>query len=113
VITSPVNGQPVSGVIDIRGTASHNAFTYYKIELARGARSNDDYLNFTFYSEGESAVTNGLLGQLDTTRLEDDQWTLRLVVPYSHNAAEYPDPGPCEVMIVIDNLPDDALTPAS
>lgn len=101
VITSPANGQRVSGIIDIWGTASHDAFVYYKIEFARGSRAAGDFLNWAYYSESKNAVTSGLLGQFDTRPLQDGQWTLRLVVP--DNQGAYPNPDPCEVMIEIDN----------
>lgn len=101
VIASPANGQRVSGVIDIWGTARYDTMVSYKIEFALGSRAAGDYLKWSYHSEGNSAVTDGRLARFDTRPLQNGAWTLRLVVPDAQG--NYPSPDPCEIMIEINN----------
>jgi hypothetical protein len=77
VITSPGNGQAVSGVISVVGTASHESFQYYKVEFAPGANASG---GFVYLGGGSSPVQGGVLANVDTAALGPGAWTLRLVV---------------------------------
>jgi|FLYN01.1.fsa_nt_gi hypothetical protein len=74
-ITSPTIGQTVSGTITITGTATLENFWYYRIEV----RPNTDNV-YRFISRSETQVTNGTLGQVDTSIFEDGLHWIRLTV---------------------------------
>lgn len=74
-ITSPSNGQEVSGVIEITGAANIPNFGFYKFEIKRP----DESLWLTIQA-GNSVVDNGKLGDWDTTRLTPGEYQLGLVV---------------------------------
>ncbi len=76
-ITSPSSGQSVSGVVSVVGTASHDAFQYYKVEFAPGADAEG---GFVYLGGGSAPVQGGVLANVDTNALGPGTWTLRLVV---------------------------------
>lgn len=76
-ITSPGNGQSISGVVSIVGTAAHDSFQYYKVEFAPGANAAGGYV---YLGGGSSPVQGGVLANVDTNALGPGTWTLRLVV---------------------------------
>lgn len=92
VIVSPGNGQTVSGVIQIVGTATHDQFQYYKVEFAPGANASG---GFVYLGGGSSPVVNGVLTSVDTGALGPGTWTLRLVVV--DQTGNFP--APCAVTI--------------
>ncbi len=55
-ISSPGNGQTVSGIVSILGTATHDAFQFYKVEAAPGANAEGGF----GYQGGGSAMTENL-----------------------------------------------------
>ncbi len=93
-ISSPANGQSVSGVVSVIGTASHEAFQYYKVEFAPGANATG---GFVYLGGGNSPVQGGVLANVDTAALGPGQWTLRLVVV--DQTGNFPDP--CAVTISV------------
>ncbi len=93
-ITSPGNGQVVSGVIGIVGTATHEGFQYYKVEFAPGAGAEG---GFVYLGGGNSPVENGILATVDTAALGPGVWTLRLVVV--DQTGNFP--APCAVTITV------------
>lgn len=76
-ISSPSNGQVVSGFVSIVGTASHEQFQYYKLEYAPGANVDDGYSHL---GGGQDQVLNGVLLSFDARTLAPGPWTLRLTV---------------------------------
>jgi len=93
VLTAPGAGQTVSGVINITGSATHEAFQNYKLEYAA------DGGGFNWFTGGTSQVQDGVLGTLDTTALANGAYTLQLtVVDLSANF-----PAPCQVTVFIQN----------
>ena len=89
-------GQIVSGALGVTGTATHEAFGYYKLEFAPGA---DAAGGFVFFAGGQNSVVNGLLGNLDTTALGNGDYTILLtVVDTTGNF-----PPPCSVSISVQN----------
>ena len=93
VLSSPGVGQTVSGVINITGSATHEAFQNYKLEYAA------DGGGFNWFTGGTSQVQDGVLGTLDTTALANGAYTLQLtVVDLSANF-----PPPCQVTVFIQN----------
>ncbi|RIK32759.1 MAG: hypothetical protein DCC55_36280 [Chloroflexi bacterium] len=94
VIAAPGNGQVVSGIVSVAGTASHEQFQYYKIEYASAGSESFNYLN-----GGNSPVINGVLITFDSTVLGNGGWTLRLIVV--DNTGNFPPP--CQVTVQIQN----------
>lgn len=74
-ITSPTNGQEVSGVFEIMGAANIPNFGFYKFEIKRP----DENLWLTIQA-GNSVVNGGKLGDWDTARLTPGEYQLGLVV---------------------------------
>ncbi|MGL6073356.1 MAG: FG-GAP-like repeat-containing protein [Fimbriiglobus sp.] len=70
-----VEGATVGGFVRIRGTATSPDFERYTLSYRR-----QDQASFTTIATGTTAVNNGELGVWDTTLLENDGYTLRLVV---------------------------------
>ena len=62
VILSPGNGAIVNGVVPIVGTAQHDQFSYYKLEIAPSGANQ----GFSYLAGAESPVVGGLLGNLDS-----------------------------------------------
>jgi len=95
-IIAPAPNAEVSGRIPPRGTATHDAFRYYKLEYAGGA---DAETQFIYLGGGNAPIINGMLAEFDTTTLPNGDYTLRLtVVDVSGNY-----PPPCQVTIKIRN----------
>jgi len=59
-ITSPITAQRVSGTFTVYGTATRPDFQYYKIEV------RPDFADiYNFYSNSQTQVVNGVLGQVN------------------------------------------------
>ncbi|MBK8046343.1 MAG: hypothetical protein IPK16_03950 [Anaerolineales bacterium] len=96
VITAPGNGETVSGVFSLFGTASHEQFDFYKVEFAPGADATG---GFTYLADGRSQVFGGALASVDTRGLSNGPWTFQLtVVDVTSN---YPDQ--CRVTVNVQN----------
>ena len=75
MITFPEAGEPVSGTVDITGTASIPNFGFYKYEVAlRGSQ------NWATISAGNEPKVNTSLGHWNTTSLTNGEYFLRLVI---------------------------------
>jgi len=74
-ITAPTIGAAVTGTINIMGTATLDNFWYYRIEV----RPNTDMV-YRFISRSDSQVTNGILGQVDTSIFEHGVHWIRVTV---------------------------------
>jgi membrane peptidoglycan carboxypeptidase len=105
-ITSPDAGDPVQGLVNIRGTANTENFRSY--ELQYQAASNPGAWNG--FASGDEAVVNGLLATWDTTVLIPGLYTIRLSV-YDEDA----DPMITEVsvLVLLDEGDGDEPTPAA
>jgi hypothetical protein len=74
-LTAPKAGSEIRGTVDILGTVSIPNFGFYKYEVAP---LNSD--SWSTISAGRNVVTNGKLGQWDTTAVSPGDYQLRLVV---------------------------------
>lgn len=74
-ILSPQNGQDISALVEVVGTASIPNFGFYKFEIKRP----DESIWLTIQA-GNSAVVAGKLGDWDTSRLTPGEYQLGLVV---------------------------------
>jgi hypothetical protein len=74
-ITFPKEGDTVSGVVKVEGTADIPDFGFYKYEISRPEDSIWLSLN-----AGEAPVRDGVLGEWITDMLPEGDYMLRLVV---------------------------------
>lgn len=96
IITSPGQGQIVTGAVEVIGSATHEAFQFYKLEYAPGDGSGGGW---AYFDGGQSAIAQGRLGTLDTRSLANGTYTVRLVVV--DLTANFPPP--CQATISIQN----------
>jgi len=74
-IISPVDGQEVSGVITVIGTADIENFGFYKMELKL-----PDSADWVTLQAGNAVVKQSKLGDWDTSRLSPGEYQLGLVL---------------------------------
>jgi len=72
-IVDPADGDEVAAAIDILGTAADTNLTRYTL-----AYSVKDRNEFQGFATGTASVTDGVLGQLDTSLMENGIYDLRL-----------------------------------
>jgi len=75
MILSPEDGESVSGVVEVRGTADIPNFGFYKYEIARPGETIWLSIN-----AGEQPVQDGVLGEWVTNVLPPGDYSLRLMV---------------------------------
>ena len=96
VISLPGVNQVVSGVVPIIGSATHEQFSFYKLEFAPGAGAGDGFV----YFDGTSAqISGGVLGNFNSTGVPNGAYTIRLVVVDA--TSNYPPP--CSVTVTVQN----------
>lgn len=95
-ITAPGNGATVSGVFSLVGTATHDAFNFYKVEFAPGANASS---GFTYLADGRGPVFGGTLASVDTRGFGNGPWTFQLTVV--DQTGNYPEP--CRVTVNVQN----------
>ena len=78
LISSPVQGQVLTGAIDVVGTATHPDFVHYEVSFAYDPNLTDTW--FPALPVGESPVQGDTLGIWDTTAMTDGLYMLRLQV---------------------------------
>lgn len=77
-ISSPADGAPLFGVVRIMGTASNSAMQQYRLDFLAQADPRGQWQPIA--SGVAQQVTNGTLGQWDTTKVSDGAYQLRLRV---------------------------------
>jgi hypothetical protein len=75
MITNPVSGTDIGGIVDLTGTADVPNFGFYKYEVAPAGTEN-----WATVSAGDQPVRDGVLGQLNTTILANGDYFLQLVI---------------------------------
>jgi hypothetical protein len=75
MIDAPANGETVSGLVEIYGSANIVNFGFYKYEIA--ALNDPVWLTI---AAGNQVVVDDKLGDWDTTRLIPGEYRLRLVI---------------------------------
>lgn len=101
-IKSPLEGQELSGVVEISGTANIPDFGFYKLEIKRP----DETIWLTLQA-GNSIVQGGKLGDWDTRRLTPGDYQLGLVAV--DNEAQ-PSPS-CIIQTRVINVPEETPGP--
>jgi len=86
IITSPTDGQPVSGVVPIFGTATSTDFSRYELAFGPDPNPNDAWQTF---ATADIILSNAQIGAWDTTTLPPGKYIVRLrVVRSDGNYAE-------------------------
>jgi hypothetical protein len=78
-LTSPLANTQIRGRVQVKGSANHPSFDFYKVEFGPGENPSDDKMSIigTIHKE---QITNNLLETWDTTAIPDGTYTLRLRV---------------------------------
>ncbi len=76
-ITSPTEGQALSGLVTISGSANHPEFARWELAYGPDPNPNDAWQPF---AEGKTPVDNGTIGTWNTSVVADGQYALRLRV---------------------------------
>ncbi len=94
-IVSPHNGDHLSGVVEVRGTASLPEFSFYKFELQWP--DSEEWVTIQTF---DVPVAGGVLGYWDTTPLaaQPGAYKFRLVVVDA--TGNYPEP--CVISVVVE-----------
>lgn len=94
-IISPSSGQRVSGIFVVVGSATLPRFEYYKLEVRADSRAE-----FQFIERYNTAIENGVLGEIDAGLFPPGLYWVRLVVV--DNTGNVPDIATCIVPIYFD-----------
>ncbi len=95
-LTSPVNGERVSGSVTVEGTAQVINFGFYTLQIARPG--DTIWLPILV---GQSAVKNDVLGTWETSTLTPGEYMLRLVVTDNVGA----ELAPCSIRVTVEAPP--------
>ncbi len=96
-ITSPGVYEILTGVVQIRGSATHADFSFYKLEVRQEGYSTS--ADFATFLTSDTPVVNGVLGEIDTSKFSNGEYWLRLVVV--DNTSNYPER--CSILVVFQN----------
>lgn len=84
VITSPLDGALLGGLVPITGSATHPQFQHYDLAFAYSPNPTNTW--FTLQPPATTQVVNEIIGRWDTTQIADGLYSLRLRVYYSDTA---------------------------
>jgi hypothetical protein len=101
-ISTPQNGQEVSGVVEVLGSADLQNFGFYKIEMKR-----PDETSWLTIQAGNAIVRAGKLGDWDTRRLVPGEYQLSLVI-VNNQAQSTP---PCMIQVRVSRAPEETPQP--
>jgi hypothetical protein len=94
-IISPGNGDRLSGVVEVLGTASLPDFSFYKFEIQWP--DSEEWVTLQSFQQ---PVAGGLLGSWDTTPLAGQPGTYRFRLVVVDNTGNFPEP--CIISVVIE-----------
>jgi hypothetical protein len=94
MLTEPKQGEEISGLIIVKGTADIQNFGFYKYEVARPGETA-----WLTILAGRDIIRDGELGQWDTRALAPGDYMLRLVV--TDNQGESLEP--CVIQVRVNN----------
>ncbi len=78
LITSPTQGEVVTGSVNITGTATHPQFARYEVAFAYDPNPTDTW--FEIQPPSANQVTDGILAIWNTTSITDGNYMIRLRV---------------------------------
>jgi hypothetical protein len=102
MVSFPIEGQEVSGVVEILGTADISNFGFYKLEIKRP----EETVWLTLQA-GNQVVRDGKLGDWDTRRLTPGEYQLGMVVVDNQAQASQP----CIIRILVVRAPEETGVP--
>jgi hypothetical protein len=91
-ISEPGDGETVSGVIQLVGSANIPDFEYYKFEFRGGG-----FGDWTFIQRFDQPISGGILGAWDTRSVPPGEYEFRLVVV--DKTGNYPPP--CALRLIV------------
>ncbi len=94
-IASPGNGDSISGVVEVIGTASLPSFSFYKFEIQWP--NSSEWVTLESYNV---PVAGGLLGYWDTAPLAQQPGTYKFRLVVVDETGNFPDP--CVISVVIE-----------
>lgn len=101
-IIFPAEGQEVSGVVEVNGTADSPNFGFYKMEIKRP----EDMVWLTLQA-GNQIVREAKLGDWDTRQLTPGEYDLSLVIV--DNQAQ--PSAPCQIRVRVARAPEETISP--
>ncbi len=108
LITSPTQGEVVTGSVNITGTATHPQFARYEVAFAYDPNPTDTW--FEIQPPSTHQVTDGILAVWNTTSITDGNYMIRLRVFSSSSST------PSETIVrnvkVRNNAPTEAPAPS-
>ena len=84
VITSPLDGAILNGLVPITGTATHPQFQRYELAFAYSPNPTGTW--FPLQAPVNTQVVNEIIGRWDTAKISDGLYSLRLRVYYTGTA---------------------------
>ena len=102
MVSFPIEGQEVSGVVEILGTADISNFGFYKLEIKRP----EETVWLTLQA-GNQVVRDGKLGDWDTRRLTPGEYQLGMVVVDNQAQASQS----CIIRILVVRAPEETGVP--
>jgi hypothetical protein len=94
-IISPGNGDYVSGVVEVLGTASLPSFSFYKFEIQWP--NSEEWVTLESFNV---PVAGGMLGRWDTTPLAQQPGTYKFRLVVVDETGNFPEP--CVITVVIE-----------
>jgi hypothetical protein len=94
-IISPGNGDQVSGIVEVLGTASLPDFAFYKFEIQWPG--SDEWVTVQSF---ELPVAGGVLGYWDTTLLAQEPGTYKFRLVVVDRTGNYP--APCVIAVTVE-----------
>ncbi len=96
MLTAPQDGERISGLVTLEGTADTPNFGFYSYEIARPGETI-----WLPVQVGQQPVRDGQLGTWDTSALAPGDYMLRLVVTDNQGIALTP----CVIQVLVDAIP--------
>jgi hypothetical protein len=97
-IIYPTNGARLSGVVEVKGTASLPDFSFYKFEIQW-----PDTTEWVTVQSFEEPVAGGILGYWDTRPLAQEPGTYKFRLVVVDETGNFPEP--CVIAVVIQSSP--------
>jgi hypothetical protein len=94
-IVSPGNGDQVSGIVEVLGTASLPDFAFYKFEIQWPG--SDEWITVQSF---ELPVAGGVLGHWDTIPLAQEPGTYKFRLVVVDKTGNYPEP--CVIVVTVE-----------
>jgi hypothetical protein len=94
-IIAPRNGDQLSGVVEVRGTASLPNFSFYKFEIQWP--DSEDWVTVQSFDQ---PIAGGVLGSWDTAPLGGQPGTYKFRLVVVDDTGNFPDP--CVISVIIE-----------